>query len=711
MNASNLFLLSALLLILLGCREKLETGSAEHISKVTLAVDDQRLRQADQTPEDWLSYGRNYSEDRFSILDQINTENVDSLGLAWSYNMQQQRGIEATPIVVDGIMYVTGNYSMVYAINARNGELIWKYDPEVDAMVGIKACCGAVNRGVALYKGMVYVGALDGRLIALDAATGQFNWEVVTVDTTANYTITGAPRVVDGKVVIGNGGAEYGVRGYVTAYDAMTGQQEWRFYTVPGDPGRPFESKAMEEAAKTWTGEWWKYGGGGTAWDAMAYDPDLDLLYIGVGNGSPWPRLYRSPEGGDNLYLSSIVALNAQNGELVWYYQTTPGDNWDYTATQHLILADLVIDGTDRKVIMQAPKNGFFYVIDRTNGTFISAEPYVYTNWAKSIDPQTGRPIETDRSGYEEGDVQIFPSVFGGHNWQPMAYNPETGLVYIPAQENSLVFGHDSKWSFVEAPGRPNLGIVWGGEGPKDQVLMDSLAPDPDPVGRLIAWDPIDQKEVWRVSYDEVWWNGGVLTTGGGLVLQGGGSGHFSVYDAGTGEKLWETDLGTGVMAPPVAYEIDGTQYISVAVGWGGPLGKGKQFTDHNFPGTVYTFMLGGKTPYPDYPEPEPKTLAEFEFSAEESALAEGGKLYLQHCQHCHGVIARETGGSMPDLGYINEGVYNNFENIVLKGVLAANGMPKFAGQLQSEEVEQIRSYILSQAKMKAELLYSDALQ
>lgn len=538
-------------------------GTKEHISSVTEKVDDLRLYNADETPGDWLSYGRNYQEDRFSPLNQITKSNIDSLGLAWSFNMEVQRGIEATPIVVDGIMFVTGNYSVVYSIDARKGELLWKYDPEVSPMVGIKACCGSINRGVALYKGLVYVGALDGRLIALNSITGQPKWEVQTVDTTANYTITGAPRVVDGKVIIGNGGAEYGVRGYITAYDAMTGEQEWRFYTVPGDPSLPFESKAMENAAKTWTGQWWKYGGGGTAWDAMAYDPELNLLYVGVGNGSPWNRLHRSPEGGDNLYLSSIVAINPQNGELVWYYQTTPGDNWDYTATQHLILADLNIKGQLRKVIMQAPKNGFFYVIDRTNGEFISAEPYVYTNWASSIDPKTGRPVENDWSGYEEGDVEIFPSVFGGHNWQPMAYNPQTRLVYIPAQETSMIFTHDPDWKFVEAPGKQNVGIIWGGKGPKDKVLRDSLAPDPNPVGRLIAWDPVNQKEVW--------WNGGVLTTDGGLVFQGGGDGHFVAYDAENGDKLWEIDLGTGIMAAPMTFEADGVQYISVAVGWGGP--------------------------------------------------------------------------------------------------------------------------------------------
>ncbi len=680
-----------------------EPGSEDHIRAVTDQISDERLKQADRTPGDWLSYGRNYREDRFSNLDQINTQTIDRLGLAWSYNLNNKRGIETTPLVVDGIMYVTGNYSKVYAIDTRIGGLIWEYDPMVNPMVGIKACCGTVNRGAAIYQGLVYVGALDGRLIALDAATGQPVWEVVTVDTTKNYTITGAPRVVDGKVIIGNGGAEYGVRGYVTAYDALTGEQQWRFYTVPGDPSQPFESKTMEDAAKTWTGEWWTAGGGGTVWDAMAYDPDLGLLYLGVGNGSPWPRLYRSPDGGDNLYLSSIVAVNPDNGELVWYYQTTPGDNWDYTATQHLILADLTIEGQERKVIMQAPKNGFFYVIDRTNGDFISAEPYVYTNWAKSIDPETGRPIETDWSGYQEGDVQIYPSPFGGHNWQPMAYNPNTQLVYIPVHENSAIYAHEPDWSFRDAPGVSNLAMSWGGNGPPDQVLRDTLAPDPKPTGRLIAWDPISQAEKWRVNHEDVWWNGGVLTTAGDLVFQGGGSGIFAAYDASNGQKVWEVDLGTGIMASPVSYEVDGKQYISIVVGWGGPTGKGNQYTEEVYPGTVYTFALDADAPYPDYPKSEPKALALFDFDADRAAIDQGAQLYIQHCAHCHGQVARDTGGAIPDLGRINEAIYRSFEDIVLKGVLTPVFMPNFSGVLTADEVQSIKSFVLYQAERKAE--------
>ena len=391
----NLFLVSLLLTCFLfaQCAREVEPGSSEHIRQVTDQIDDRYLKESDRHPGDWASYGLNYAEDRYSPLKEINKENIGQLNLSWALDLGTKRGIEATPLVVDGIMFLTSNWSMVHAINARTGELIWTFDPEVPRTYGEFLCCDVVNRGVALYKGKVYVGTLDGRLIAIDAATGKKVWEVLTVDQSKHYSITGAPRVINGKVIIGNGGAEFGVRGYITAYDALTGEQEWRFYTVPGDPSKPFESKALEMAVKTWSGEWWKYGGGGTAWDAMAFDPELNLLYVGTGNGSPWNRFRRSEGKGDNLFLSSILAINPDNGELAWHYQTTPGDHWDYTATQPMILADIEIDGKTRKVLMQAPKNGFFYVLDRTNGQFISAEKYTYINWATGVDPNTGRPV------------------------------------------------------------------------------------------------------------------------------------------------------------------------------------------------------------------------------------------------------------------------------------------------------------------------------
>ena len=398
-------------------------------------VSDERLVNADSDTANWLSYGRTYDEQRFSPLDQVNRDNVGELGLAWYFDVPTQRGMEATPVVVDGRMYVTGSWSIVYALDAATGKELWRYDPKVPKSWAQYACCDVVNRGVAVWEDSVFVGTLDGYLVALDAATGKERWRTDTIDRQPPYTITGAPRVVNGLVFIGNGGADLGVRGYISAYDAKTGEQRWRFYTVPANPEDGFENEALEKAAQTWTGEWWKVGGGGTVWDSMAYDPDLGLLYIGVGNGSPWNQRFRSPEGGDNLFLSSIVALRADTGEYVWHYQTTPGDTWDFTATQHMILADLEIGGATRKVLMQAPKNGFFYVLDRTNGELISAAPYVALSWASGIDMATGRPIEVPGARYADGPFILMPSGFGGHNWHPMAFNPKSGLVFLPSQD------------------------------------------------------------------------------------------------------------------------------------------------------------------------------------------------------------------------------------------------------------------------------------
>lgn len=653
-------------------------------------VDDQSLVQADQTPEEWLSYGRNYQENRHSPLNQINPSNIDSLGLAWSVNLGTKRGVEATPIVANGMMYFTGTWSKVFAVDIRKGEMAWTYDPEVPREYGEKVCCDVINRGVAIYKGRIFVGTLDGRLIALNAETGEKEWEVITVDQTKPYSITGAPRVVKGKVIIGNGGADLGVRGYVTAYDALTGEEDWRFYVVPGNPNDPFESAAMEEAAKTWTGEWWKYGGGGTPWDAMAFDPALNLLYVGTGNGAPWNRDLRSPGGGDNLYLSSIVALNPDNGELVWHYQTTPGDSWDYTATQHIILADMDIDGQKRKVLMQAPKNGFFYVLDRTNGALISAEPYVYTNWAKSIDKTTGRPVETAFARYPNMNAQIAPSPGGGHNWQPMAYNSKTGLVYIPAREEGSFYGQPKQWEYIDDARTWNTASEYN---PDNTTHVDSLAGRN--FGKLIAWDPIQQKEVWSV-WQKSSWNAGVLTTDE-LVFQGNAEGEFSAYDAHTGEKRWSYPLETGIVASPITYEVDGVQYVSILVGWGGVMGIWTTFTEQMNPGTLYTFALGKNESIPDFPKAPKKVLIDLDAQATPAQIQKGGALFGQYCGKCHG------GGIIPDLTYSTPETFESFQQIVGEGMLLALGMPNFEGRLSEEDITAIKSFILTQAKLRRE--------
>jgi quinohemoprotein ethanol dehydrogenase len=681
------------LLIIGSCGKSFEPGTNEHIKSVTFKVDNERLINADAAPADWLSYGKNYNEDRYSPLNQITKENINTLGLAWSVNLGTTRGIEATPLVVDGIMYISGPWSIVYAIDARKGKLIWTYDPQVPREYGERVCCDVVNRGVALYKGHVYVGSLDGRLIAIDATTGKKVWEVVTVDQTKPYSITGAPRVVDGKVIIGNGGAEFGTRGYVTAYDALTGNQVWRFYIVPGDPSKPFESKAMEDAAKTWTGEWWKYGGGGTAWDAMAYDPELKLLYIGTGNGSPWNRVVRSPGGGDNLYLSSIVALKPDNGELVWYYQTTPGDTWDYTATQHIILANLEIAGVKKKVLMQAPKNGFFYVLDRTNGKLISAKPYVPVNWATGVDSLTGRPIETTFSRYVTSNSYIYPSYGGGHNWQPMAYNPKTSLVYIPARRDGHLFGQSTNWKFNEDVRSINAGIGYDESKP---VYKDSLA-DTN-FGALVAWDPINQKEKWSVNHATPW-NAGVITTDH-LVFQGTAEGKFVAYDAKTGEKAWETSLETGIVAAPITYMVDDVQYISIAVGWGGAYGMGIKNTRQINPGTIYTFALGKNEPMPSYPIQPEKMLVQIPVTGTEKEIINGNLLFDQYCSNCHSM---DGGGSIPDLTFSTPETFNVINDIVRGGAYLPKGMPKFDDRLSEQDMVDIKQYIFSVAKKKRE--------
>jgi len=658
-------------------------------------IDHQRALAAEQEPQNWLLHGRTYAEQRHSPLRQINDGNAEQLGLDWFFDTNTNRGLEATPIVVDGVMYLTGTWSVVYALDARSGELLWEYDPQVPREMARKVCCDVVNRGVAVWQGKVYVGTLDGRLVAIDAATGETVWQVVTVDQSLPYTITGAPRVVKDKIIIGNGGAEYGVRGHVSAYDAASGERIWRFYTVPGNPDEGFENEAMAKAAETWTGEWWKLGGGGTVWDSMAYDPELDLFYLGVGNGSPWSRHLRSPQGGDNLYLSSIVAIRPDTGEYVWHYQVVPAESWDYTATQHMILADIDWQGETRKVLMQAPKSGFFMIIDRETGEFLSAEPYVEVNWATHYDPETGRPVEVEGMDYEHGSKSVKPSGGGGHNWQPMAYNPDTGLVYIPAMESMMVYEQAEKMQYE--PGLRHLGIKRG-EGPPGNELFLNILIDKVSSGHLLAWDPVQQKEAWRVPLRHSW-NGGVLSTAGNLVLQGTADRRMVAYRADTGKQLWDMDVQTGIMAPPITYSVDGEQYVTVLAGWGG--GFGLMTGVKQPPGAkrsrVLTFKLGGAMQLPPTieagPIPEPPALTD----ASDEVIARGSTLYGSYCSFCHGV-AGISGGTLPDLRRLPEHTHMSFELIVHKGAFKSLGMPGFGDVLSKQDVAAIQSYLIVEA-------------
>ena len=526
-------------------------------------IDDERIKNAESEPGNWLSFGRTYEEQRHSPLTQINKDTVGQLGLAWYKDMNTNRAQEATPIVVDDTMFFSSTWSKVFAVDAISGETKWSYDPEVPGEWARKACCDVVNRGVAVYKGRVYVGTLDGRLVALDAATGAVVWEVDTlIDRTRFYTITGAPRVANGKVFIGNGGAEFGVRGYVTAYDAESGEEVWRFFTVPGDPSLPFEHPEMELAAETWKGgSWWEFGGGGTVWNSIVYDPDFNSVYLGVGNGSPWTRVIRSPGGGDNLFLSSIVALDADTGSMKWYYQTTPGDNWDYTAVQDIALADMEVDGEMRKVLLQAPKNGFFYVLDRADGKLLRANPYATVTWASHVDMETGRPVENPELDYEKQEQWVLPGPLGAHNWQAMAVDEEAGVVYIPAQDNPLIYGMSEDWKqsgiYKRNPTGWNTGLEFGRI---TQLVVDNIADQPTPKGYLKAFDPLTGKDKWVVEIPH-YWNGGVLSSAGGLVFQGDALGMLTAYDKDNGEALWQFNTYTSMLAPPITFEIDGVQY------------------------------------------------------------------------------------------------------------------------------------------------------
>lgn len=676
---------------IVGCSRSDQTNTAPSAdtSKVAGKIDGNFIIRNASSSEEWPTYGLDYSETRFSKLTQISTDNVSKLGLAWTYDLGSTRGVEATPLVVDGVMYVTGSWSVVHAINVRTGKALWTFDPKVPRPDGAKGCCDVVNRGVAIYEGKVFVGAFDGRLIALDAASGQKLWEEDTrLKPDSMATITGAPRVYKGKVIIGNGGAELGLRGYITAYDASTGKQLWRWFTVPGDPSEPFENKAMEAAAKTWdpSGRYWEAGGGGTVWNSMAFDPELNLMYVGVGNGAPWSRNRRSPKGGDNLYLGSVVALNPDTGEYVWHYQETPGDNWDYTSTQDIILADATIDGAPRKVLLHAPKNGFFFVVDRTNGKFISAKNFVPVNWASGYG-KDGRPIELPgvRSARP---YEIIPGPFGGHNWHSMSYNPALGLAFIPAQHVPLAMADDPHWKYrSNIPGQPMSGIGWN-----TGSLLGGTATKAEPFGRLIAWDPVKQKQVWSQDYASPW-NGGTLSTAGNLVFQGTADGRFVAYDARNGHKLWESPVGSGVIAAPMTYMIDGKQYVSIAVGWGGIFGQSQRGTDRSSPGTVYTFVVDGKAPLPQFGKyAQSELLSGVPYDKKD--VAAGGGLYVSNCLFCHGVPGVDKGGNLPNLGYAPREAIANLETFVLDGAMAEQGMPDFKGKLTAQDVKKLKAFI-----------------
>ena len=643
--------------------------------------------------DNWSTHGGDTNETNYSRLDAINATNVGRLALAWSLDLPGEDALEATPLAIDGVLYFTGARASVYAVEAASGKLLWTYDPEVWKHNPAKMRLNfAVNRGAAFADGRVFAASIDGRLFALDAKTGQLLWSVETVPADSPQYLTGAPRAFNGKVIIGQSGADFGERGYVTAYDAATGKQAWRFYVAPGSPDENRGDPAMERAAATWTGEFWKKGiGGGGPWDSIVFDAELNRIYIGTANAAPYDPAQRSPGGGDNLYTASIVALDADTGKYVWHYQTTPGDSWDYDSTEQIQLATLPIDGVQHKVLMQAPKNGFFYVIDRTTGKLLSAGKYGKVTWADHIDLATGRPVEAPNIRYQQGDVIIWPSPSGDHSWQAMSFDPKTGLVYIPTMQAGVRLTKDHP-----QPGDVSLGGVYTGLVQADPA---------DGKGALVAYDPVHQKEAWRAPLDW-YWNGGALSTAGDLVFQGNGGGYLVAYNAARGERVWQFYAGLGIMAAPVSYAVGGKQYVSVLVGYGGSAASGGLLMRVGWKSTMarrlLTFTLDGRAP-PLATEQPDMTLHPADNPAlkiDPAQVAAGEPLY-RACMVCHGMNL-ESGGMAPDLRESQIALDPDaFWNVVHEGALIQNGMPRY-DELSNEQALQIWAYIRAEARKAA---------
>ena len=664
---------------------------------------------------EWLNHGRTYKEQRYSPLTDINKNNVNELDLAWSFKFDTARGMEATPILHDGVLYVSTGWSHVHAIDARSGDELWHYDAKVPKSQLAKTCCGPVNRGVAIWQKdnssplQIFFGSLDGRLIALDAKTGKENWSVQSTPTDGNYSITGAPRIVKDMVIIGNGGGELGVRGYITAYDVSTGEMRWRFYTVPGDRNKPQESEALKKALPTWSGEeWYKLGGGGgTVWDSIVFDPELDILYIGTGNGSPWNRDLRSPGGGDNLYLSSILAINPDNGKYIWHYQTTPADNWDYTATQQMILAEIEINNEIRSVIMQAPKNGFFYVLDRKTGELISAEKFGHVTWATHVDMETGKPVESEFADYQEnGGSYIWPSPYGAHNWQPMSYSKKTGYIYIPVQTIPAYFSGQKEVSYKV--NRWNTGVNLNESRSPASWVAAKASLDALVYGELVAWDPIKQERAWTVRHPKPS-NGGTLSTAGDLVFQGTWDGAFAAYDALSGDQLWQYQSDSAILAGPITYELDGEQYVAVTQGSGGvvmlTIGEEirKNFVNQN---RLLVFKRGDFNLERLTANNTMASLesVKFEHDLDIARVKNGEYLYHNNCASCHGLDAKSN-YVVPDLRYMSEETHDNFATIVLGGSLTHKGMIGFYETLSLDDVGMIHDYLRDEQTSVAEKL------
>lgn len=655
--------------------------------------------------DEWLSYGRDYAEQRFSPLKQVNEYNVDQLGLAWYADLDTARGQEATPLVHDGVLYVTTAWSMVKAYDAKTGKPLWAFDPKVPRDTLYRACCDAVNRGVALYGDKVFVAALDGRLIALGQKTGAVLWSKVVVPNQTDYTITGAPRIVNGRVLIGAGGSEYRARGYISAYDPETGKEVWRFNTVPGNPARGFAKEGLnkaahEAAAKTWGNKWWELGGGGTVWDSITYDPETNLVLFGTGNAEPWNPAANG-RAGDSLYTSSIVAVNADTGQYAWHFQETPEDRWDFDSDQQITIADVNIGGEKRHVAMHAPKNGHVYVLDVKTGKFISATPWVPVNWATGVDPETGRPTINPDARYEKTGKPFvsLPGAVGAHSWQPQSYSPKTGYLYIPTNLAAYPYAAAKDWKPTA------IGWTIGLDGYAVSMPADlkvQAGAKAATTGRLVAWDVANKKAAWKVDLVGPS-NGGLLSTAGNLVFQGTSGGEFVAYTADKGQKLWSFPAQSGIIAAPMTYAIGGEQYVAILVGWGGVwdvatgvlANKGGAARNIS---RLLVFKLGASGQLPKQPPMNKLVLDPPPFTGTMAQATKGGQLYGRYCAMCHGDAA-VAGDLNPDLRHSGTlGSPAAVKAIVLGGQLHELGMVSFKTVLQAPDAEAIRMYLIKRA-------------
>jgi quinohemoprotein ethanol dehydrogenase len=708
-------------------------AAATALLAFSAGADDQPRRAADVTAvrlaspaaADWVAPGRDGAGTYYSPLKEIDVGNVAQLGLAWDYRLGTYRGQESTPLVIDGVMYATSNFGRVYALDAATGKELWIYDPQIDGRWARYACCDAVNRGLVAFQGVLYVGALDGWLHAIDARTGRRLWKVDTLaprSPSRPYTITGAPLLAGDLVVIGNGGGDFaGTRGYVSAYDRESGRLRWRFFTVPRNPALgPQDQPHLQAAVKSWDPKHpWAAGSGGTAWDGMAYDPALGLVYVGTGNAAPYNLHLAGRRGGDELYAASILAIHASDGTLAWYYQTTPGDRWDFDSTEKFVLADLELGGRRRAVLMQAPKNGYYYVLDRATGELLSAEPFAFVSWARGVDPKTGRPLLDASADYDHGPALVFPSEAGAHTWQPMAFDPVRGVTFLPVIEagNIIMETSDRRAGLVEGqfttPALPTelydpkaMRSLYG-EVPALARLERGLKTDPASRGFLRAWSVAEHRVLWETR-TATSLDGGVLASAGGLVFQGDANGYFNAYAADTGKKLASIALGSSMMAAPVTYAVSGTQYVAIVAGYGGggvilgaPLDPESAAYKYGNEGRIIALKLGGPPPplpplRSDVPMPELPARP-----ADARQIAAGELLYNRYCSRCH-VMGR---GNLPDLRRITPVTHTLFDSIVLGGAYSVKGMGRFDDVLSPADAHAIQAWLIDRAwALKAQL-------